>query len=236
MNGYEFAERCRNSGDATPIVAVTAAGLPGEREHCLRAGMNDYLLKPFSLSVLAALLERHMRHVRPARLAGGVPDTAAQHALQTVLGKWDSTMTDTVVESLTKDIADLRGALGDAQASQLEQVVHRVEGGMATLDIRPAMALCRAIRDSIEYEWLDLAFRLAPTLDAMLTQTVVDVRAARKCCVKMLLSPCPCHISTCGAGRRACRSDGAWRPRRYAASAWRSRRCKHSGAPRKRID
>ena len=45
----------------TPIIALTAHAMPGSREECLRVGMNDFLLKPFSLSELSRVLGRYAR-------------------------------------------------------------------------------------------------------------------------------------------------------------------------------
>ncbi|MEO5362835.1 MAG: ATP-binding protein [Magnetococcus sp. DMHC-8] len=50
----------------TPVVAVTANAMPGEKERCLAAGMDDFLTKPIAKSDLQALL---LRHLDPGRYA-----------------------------------------------------------------------------------------------------------------------------------------------------------------------
>jgi CheY-like chemotaxis protein len=64
MDGYEATRAVRQaeigSGRHLPIVAMTANAVAGEREHCLAAGMDDYIAKPVKMSVLVAVLQRWM--------------------------------------------------------------------------------------------------------------------------------------------------------------------------------
>ena len=57
------------TGGHTPIIALTAHALAGDRERFLAAGMDDYVPKPVSSSSLAAALARH----QPAASASQSP-------------------------------------------------------------------------------------------------------------------------------------------------------------------
>ncbi|MBI5945878.1 MAG: PAS domain S-box protein [Chloroflexi bacterium] len=66
VNGFEATHRLRSDPrfDSVPIIALTAFAMPGDRERCLAAGMNEYLSKPVRLKVLKQMIEKFME--RPA--------------------------------------------------------------------------------------------------------------------------------------------------------------------------
>jgi PAS domain S-box-containing protein len=59
LDGYETTRIIRKSGAYSPkIIAMTAHALPGEREKCLAAGMDDYLTKPVRIEHLRIMIEK----------------------------------------------------------------------------------------------------------------------------------------------------------------------------------
>jgi two-component system, sensor histidine kinase and response regulator len=62
LDGYATAQKLRvieGKDRHTFIVALTAHAMPGEREKCLAAGMDDYLSKPVDLDALAGVLKKY---------------------------------------------------------------------------------------------------------------------------------------------------------------------------------
>lgn len=72
MDGYQLSHKIRRLAQELPqslkasppkqqahiIIAITAKALPGEREKCLAAGMNDYLAKPIDIFELQNVLDK----------------------------------------------------------------------------------------------------------------------------------------------------------------------------------
>ena len=66
-DGFQTTEeiRSRKSGVINPdvlIIALTAHAMDGDREKCIKAGMNDYIAKPVRVKELDKLLLRWLRH------------------------------------------------------------------------------------------------------------------------------------------------------------------------------
>ena len=63
LDGYQATRRIRETeqreaSTRIPIVAMTAHAMAGDRDQCLRAGMDDYVSKPFKTEELKSILER----------------------------------------------------------------------------------------------------------------------------------------------------------------------------------
>jgi CheY-like chemotaxis protein len=67
MDGLEAIRQLRTNPYFifTPIIALTALAMPGDRERCLEAGANEYVSKPASLKALQQLIE----NLLPVRVA-----------------------------------------------------------------------------------------------------------------------------------------------------------------------
>lgn len=67
MDGFETShiirklEGERDHGEKTPIIAMTAHAMEGIRQDCLKAGMNDYIAKPYSATELMTKLEQFIK-------------------------------------------------------------------------------------------------------------------------------------------------------------------------------
>ncbi|WP_051551343.1 hybrid sensor histidine kinase/response regulator [Nocardioides sp. URHA0020] len=67
MDGFSATREIRRreaDGSRTPVIAMTASAVDGDRERCLAAGMDDYVSKPITRAAVTAVLERWVAGAR----------------------------------------------------------------------------------------------------------------------------------------------------------------------------
>nr|WP_308597929.1 response regulator [Massilia sp. BJB1822] len=87
MDGFEATSRLRQlevecGRRRTPVIALTANAILGDREHCLDAGMDDYIVKPYTRQMLLEVLSRWSLAppAAPLRLSEGAEPAGPPHA------------------------------------------------------------------------------------------------------------------------------------------------------------
>jgi len=140
MNGLEataaIREREGSEGRHTPIVALTAHAMAGDREQCLAAGMDGYVSKPLRPDDLFATIDALVGPTGPPTGAARAPappasDTVNQAALLANFGGRPELVKE-VVDVFLEDAPAMITRLGDAargqDATALATAAHAIKG------------------------------------------------------------------------------------------------------------
>ncbi|MBK8595288.1 MAG: response regulator [Holophagales bacterium] len=200
LDGIEATRRIRiELGSAGPrIAAMTAHALPGDREACLAAGMDDYLVKPIGISDLVSALERAASALDP-QVDGGEPapaeaedlslekgplptppglDAKAWARLNASLGARAAHLLPGIVRSFSHEseglLASARAALATERADELHRAVHTLKSTSASFGALELSALCREAESRAKE---NETTTLGPLLDEIGTE-LARVRAA----------------------------------------------------------
>jgi len=144
MDGYEATRRIRRlEGDVqdVPVVAMTAHAMPGEREKCLEAGMDDYVVKPISPGILAEVLNRWLPVCERLKNAAPEDDLPAKGPSPEP-SVWDR---DTFLQRLLND-ESLATEVLSAFLSDIPKKTELLESAFATDDRAAASDLSHAIK------------------------------------------------------------------------------------------
>lgn len=153
MDGLTATRQIRaqeGTASHTPIVALTAHAMDGDRERCLAAGMDDYLPKPLTLEALRTTVARWLstatcqaaehRVARPAAVARpwATLDGQILSELREVMGETFPTAVTAYLEDTAERLQALQAAALEGDAERFRQLAHAIKGcslnmGLVTL-------------------------------------------------------------------------------------------------------
>ena len=172
MDGYEATRRLRiaerGAAKRTPILALTAHAMAGDRDKALRAGMDEYLTKPIKIDVLADALSRWLP---PIGLAHQDSLAIFSHQSTEVLGDEPTTVEPMLVdadalrklerdcgdasfvaellreffEDATTHLSKIEASLRERDYTSLRTSAHTIKGASGIFGFSAVVALARVI-------------------------------------------------------------------------------------------
>jgi PAS domain S-box-containing protein len=185
MDGFEATRHIREMEQAsgrerTPIVAMTAHAMTGDRERCLAAGMDDYLSKPLVRAELTALLAKIVGKsstgLQPAEQPARRQDTQVPHrrgacapvsSHEELLDQLDGDeallqrMVALFQSNTPRLMADLNATIAQKNRAELARAAHALLSSFGAFGARRAYQLGRQLEESApdqEFAHLEAAF------------------------------------------------------------------------------
>jgi len=184
MDGYEAARAIRKLegfSRHTPIVAMTANALEGDRQKCLDAGMDDYLSKPVEAEELSRVLAKwvntlnaHEGKADRKKDAGEVQVVDLDH-LREVTDNDEKTMRHLVGLFMSETVASLDQLdrlIHEGQLKEVRRIAHGCAGACATYGAARMSAILRELEHEADKERL----ADAPALLERTRNAFADVR------------------------------------------------------------
>ncbi len=190
MDGFEATSALRRE-DATkdtPIIALTAFAMKGDREKCLTAGMDDYLSKPIHEGELETML---MKWLSPSRrgdhgaaMAAAAPEAAQEvlvinphvlERLKLVAGVHFSKMIETFIDSSQRLMQDIEDATTAQDLEKLSAAAHSYKSTAGQMGAEKLAAMLKELDENARSSQMP-----GPALIAALKAETQDVLAAIK--------------------------------------------------------
>lgn len=186
MDGYTTTSQIREQLKiTTPIIAMTAHALPGEKDKCLRCGMNDYLSKPIDAHLLKRMLANYLpEHLLASNTATGANSarTATFKLINTEYLKsisldnkeYETTVAKQFIELVPAQLREMELAWSGNDITRVKEIAHSLKTTVSIFGLLPFVA---PILNEIEYQELsqDGFSKNRTSLQKILTQSVDEV-------------------------------------------------------------
>jgi signal transduction histidine kinase/CheY-like chemotaxis protein/HPt (histidine-containing phosphotransfer) domain-containing protein len=169
MDGFEATRQIRQREaharqSATPIIAMTALAMEGDRERCLEAGMDDYISKPIKSKAVLDILQKYC----PEDLAEAVEDKTSRDEIHEIheshlspvlnpsqlldIGDHDEELIRELIVEFTKEgpiiLNGLQAAIESGNWDQIVKNAHKLSGVVANCGGERLLEACLKIEKS----------------------------------------------------------------------------------------
>lgn len=176
------ANETRTGRRRTPVVALTANAVKGDRARCLEAGMDDYVTKPIEPKLLLDALDRVLGRQpaaaanAPAAASTTVPVIDANQLFERCMQ--DRGLMSEVLESFgrqaTNGLETIRSALARLDQEEIGRLAHHLKGAAATVAAAEVTTMSQELeqmsRDGDLHAANQLVERLAAALERCLDE------------------------------------------------------------------
>ncbi|OQS32036.1 hypothetical protein B0T39_23195 [Chromobacterium haemolyticum] len=138
ISGYNLAQALRDSGFTAPIVAITAQAGSAEQPLCAQAGIDELMLKPFTLEELDRVIRKRLA-LRPAEDRPAARPPAPLSA----------TRRAELLDALDHSLLLMRQALEQMDSTPLMQQLHATKGAFSMAGLTPVATLCVEIEQAV---------------------------------------------------------------------------------------
>jgi len=157
LDGYEATIEIRSregKGKHTPIVAMTAHALEGDRAKCIAAGMDEYITKPVKPEELKRVLELFLNNGSAEPMAdpdvAGAPlvDVDRMHEMMGEQASEFSEILSVYLDEMSKNLNKLDAAVGSGNHHEIEMIAHNCAGTSANCGMNAVAIPFRELEDA----------------------------------------------------------------------------------------
>jgi PAS domain S-box-containing protein len=192
MSGLEATTEIRRvergTGRHTPILALTASAMAGDREACLAAGMDGYVSKPLRPDELFATMDSltSASGTPPASQDAPAPPRAATINLEALLAGFAGNrrllneVVDVFFEDAPKMLARVRDAARAHDAPELASAAHAIKGSAGLFSQGAAYESARRLEQLAKSGDLSKVDAACADVEADVSQLIAELRHLRR--------------------------------------------------------
>lgn len=167
MDGYAATKYIRNVMHiSTPIVAMTASVLKGEKEKCMSIGMNDYISKPFDFSFLYSRISHFLgfeaaKYVAPVKEIQSIDKLFDLTLIEEMEdNEYLTSVLSTFLNGTPEDLNQLQSAFTANHYEDVYKIAHKLKTSVGLFRATGLFNVLTRIEESIRSEIRDGLGRL----------------------------------------------------------------------------